>query len=296
MTPSDELVLADYANPSGKLVSATSASEWNRPVSVELVATATRSVPLPFGSELRTKILPPPALFLGRNRIVKPDSKLLERFLNLADASDQKICEFARRYGYLLAFNSSSQGFHVEYCQIWRYFARVMMALLRISSKLEAGPKASKEDWDIIEQVPDAIENWPYDDPDSPPDREIEWAMAASLVNRFQDRGQFVRLTNSLLRLGGVRPWMLWPKDATRPRLVYSSPRLFSYLALQLCLRLGRLDAFVICHHCRKEYTPPHRAPRAGTHPFYPECREAGIPQKYALKAYRERKRSESNV
>jgi hypothetical protein len=246
---------------------------------------------------------------------------LLENFLALESGSDTAICKFVNRFGGLEAFTlSRTRDDRVEYCDVWRYFARAMTALFRIAARSEASGDASTADWNVIGTAPKLIEDWfkrreslihkVLKDPGATPDArmvamdsyvalsgdpEANWSLYVNFIRRGGDRNRamLVRLLNGLLQLGQVRPWVLWPKGVGRARLVYSSPRLLSYLALQLCLRIAGLESFVVCHHCRKEYAPPQRAPKANQRNFCPECREAGIPKTYAVKDYRERKRNQ---
>ena len=106
-------------------------------------------------------------------------------------------------------------------------------------------------------------------------------------------------LLNTLLGLGQVRPWVTWQKTSQvdlRPQIAYCGPSLLANLALQLCLRVSRVDAFVVCTHCQKQYIPPGRAPKAGQRNFCPACRKQAIPKKYALQDFRERRRRSADA
>jgi|ERR1035437_3296697 hypothetical protein len=94
----------------------------------------------------------------------------------------------------------------------------------------------------------------------------------AHFVRKGADRDpkMWARLLNVLLELGRVRPWLVWEGDGSsaRPNLVFSGPNLLSYLALQLCLRASKHDAFAVCCYCNRQYTPSERAPKAGQRNF----------------------------
>ncbi|MEO5924832.1 MAG: hypothetical protein ABIR70_13510 [Bryobacteraceae bacterium] len=309
MMRSNEIALADHFDENGRLATTTTATEWARPYRVEIVD---YSDPLPFG---RAPKVYEPTLKLFRYPedkapyVVRPRVDLLERFIDLGDATETQLRNFASRYGGLDVFGSQEYKLKgelqrtnasFESCNVWRYFARVMFASLRIASRKRQDGEDSRADWETIATVPsivsqiadnrDKLLKLGYRD-----DPELHWAISTRFLQKegFRHRFTLVDLFNQLLALGKVRPWLLWPEDGTRARVVYSSPRLLSYLSLQLCLRVGKVNAFVVCSHCGREYTPTQRAPKANQRNFCPECRKAGIPKKYALKDYREKQRSE---
>ena len=125
---------------------------------------------------------------------------------------------------------------------------------------------------------------------------EENWLVLAHFVVKQseQNRVMFGHLINTLLGLGCVRHWLTWPDGArkvVRPKIAYSSSSLLSQLVLQLCLRLAKIDAFLVCTHCQKPYSPVVRAPKVGLRHFCPECRGEGVPKRYALRDFRKRQR-----
>lgn len=233
---------------------------------------------------------------------VTPPPELLEKFIALADAPSSRISKFAARYGRLTIFSvprdvDDFKHEYTEYCDVWRYFARSMRALLRIASQFHSGTEDSKEDWDAVANLPSAIhEKLRIGDQDWEGDAELDWRNFVTMTAYHRwppslGRDWLVYGLNSLLKLGRVRPWLNWPAGRNVPHLIFNSPGLFAHLALQLCLRVTKREAFVICHHCHNEFTPLERAPKAGQRSFCPECRKAGEPKRYALQDYRERKR-----
>jgi hypothetical protein len=311
MKPADETKIAEFYNDAA-LWTPTVIDNWDRPFDVGLtkvliaedpkrrlglnaLATATDC-----GGPLKVS-----GLLFRRNaentepRKANPPPELLERFLSLSSGTDETILKFAKRFGPLEIYSEPGpdRG-DIEYCEVWRYFARSMLALLKIAARVNAGNPGSKEDWDTIGAVPrvmtDRCRLLEDHEMEARHEDEYVWFAMTRFVARGKDRDQkmLVRFLDRLLGLGRVRPWVRWPKNALRPRLIYSSPGLLPYLALQLCLRATKMDAFVLCAHCQKEYTPSERKPKTRQRNFCPECREAGIPKKYALSDYRNRKRS----
>jgi hypothetical protein len=98
------------------------------------------------------------------------------------------------------------------------------------------------------------------------------------------------------LLMSDVRPRFWWLENE-RP-LVDFQPGpagsqmggLFAALALQLAYRVSRAGRVIECVECGK-IEEPTRAPRPGERTFCRDCRAAGVPQRYADEARRERNR-----
>jgi hypothetical protein len=170
-----------------------------------------------------------------------------------------------------------------------------MLSILKIAAQEYGGNPGSSADWNAIGKHPEIIEELHDHAAADRNESESVWYHSTRFVAdepTFRNRERLVELVNDLLGLGQVRARMRWPKDSPRPTIVYSSANLLSYLTLQLALRVTKMDAFVVCTHCQKEYTPKARAPKKGQRNFCPECREVGMPKKYAISDYRDRKGS----
>lgn len=271
-----------------------------------------RPIRHPADAELTFLMRPPYRAQAPGERRVKPSPDLLEQFLCLTEGSDDEIYRFASRFGALLVFcvrqksESVDQIVIAEYCNVWRYLAGSMRSLLRIGARFYARESTDSQDWDVIGDYPAAVarvenEEEPEIDPLRPMllSGEFGWQAAAyfSRGKRNRNRKQWLRLLNSILDLGRVRPWVEWNEGPTptRPQLIYSGPNLLSYLALQLCLRASRLDSFVLCSFCNGEYSPPVRAPKIGQRNFCPTCRAQGIPSRIAQRDRRTRQRGGKN-
>lgn len=311
-----EAALAELVNEEGEFYGRTLGAEWTRPSSVELRAgvlciQSTRRD----GSRSHSE------------RLIKAPHGLLDRFVSLGETSvqantlapvrqsftrsDEKIRDFAARYGGLQVFYRAGGKVqwplmeHLEYCDVWRYFAGAVGALQRIAAAVYREGSGAKEDWKMIHQVPTAMKDTAHDS--SPGflspyvlSDERNWLALAHFAGRDsqEKRSLLGHFVNTLLGLGDVRPWLTWPdttRRAVRPQITYSSRSLLSQLALQLCLRLTKVDAFLVCIHCHKTYSPVVRAPRTGFRNFCPDCRAAGEPQRYAMQDFRKRRREESS-
>jgi hypothetical protein len=245
---------------------------------------------------------------VDQSRMVRPRPDILERFIRLAKASDAQIRNFAMRYGGLGIFFNSGRPYgsvQIEYCPVWRYFARVMEAALKIGARLYAHEHVPAAEWKIIGRRPRAVREM-TEEPilherlgSLLADTEAWCSIAGYLSSRgrpftHETRSLFIRLLNTLLGMAMVRPWIVWPdiSKPNRPQVLYSGRSLLSTLALQLCLRVAKIPSSVLCFHCQKSYPTRKRAPKIGQRNFCPACRKKRIPQKYALADFRQKKRN----
>jgi hypothetical protein len=308
---SQEAALAELLNKDGQFYGTTLSADWRAPERVEVS-----------GGVLTIRGTHPYWHRGHPARLIRPPGNLLDAFVSLAgvsgtervslrdlvrgsDPSDDKICAFASRYGGLQIFywlrdiGDWPVTEHLEYCDIWRYFAGTMGALLRIAAKLYRGERGSQADWEIIHKVPPLLQETAFGSQlgtlqPFPMGNEKNWLALAHFAGKpsQQNRAIFSHMMNTLLGLGGVRPWFSWSeasRSAARPGITYSSQSLLSQLVLQLCLRVAKVDSFLVCTHCQQSYSPVVRAPKAGQRNFCPACRAAGVPQKYALRDFRHR-------
>jgi hypothetical protein len=302
------------------LLGRTPAQDWIKPEVVEL------SKPRPVTSrnliderndkyyvdraELKFVLEPLWSGFSSQATPVRASPDLLERFLRLATAPAPQIHKFASSFGPLLIFCRAKERkslpeklIIVESCEVWRYFAASMLALLRIASCFHADRKPDPADWDRIGACPAPLvpTRLRHLDPLSFTSMggEQSWVAMAHFVGKGADRDRkmWALFLNVLLELGRVRPWLVWEGtggSARRPKLVFSGSHLLSYLALQLCLMASKHDAFAVCSFCSCQYVPLGRAPKTGQRNFCPDCRESGVPGMLAQRARRERLQQES--
>ena len=93
---------------------------------------------------------------------VDPKHDLLERFLDLPDASDEEISQFAARYGGLRIFCKNPDVdppfSWVENCCVWRYFAAAMQAILKIAYRYSEGQPIKASEMIEIASFPKCLE------------------------------------------------------------------------------------------------------------------------------------------
>ena len=239
---------------------------------------------------------------------VRPSRRVFDEFLALSHAPVAEIHKFASRFGPLMIYcrpepstDRATEIIH-ERSEVWRYFARCMRSLLRIAASFHSHRRPDSSDWDAIGNCPLPVYNarWRIKDADvlnplafQP---EESWSAGVFFVGAGEqrDREMGARLLNCLLQLGRARPLITWEGSgkSARPQMVFSTPRLLSYLALQLCLTALESEAFEVCGYCCREYTGK-RAPKAGQRNFCPECRRTGVPGLLAQREHRARVRGD---
>lgn len=245
---------------------------------------------------------------LNPERVVHPGTQLLAMFLRLGKASDEQVRTFAATYGALGIFGRSQPDGHghIEYCEAWRYIVRAMLALWRIGNELSLGRHGDAQDWKrIADPMCDSLYSYTSlfsfslkDAAEIQSPGEKQWLLVMEYLNKpgrrprkHEERLIFTVLLNALLGMGAVQSRVLWPNRNHDPRFVHSPGQsLLSYLALQLSIDILQLRVLSVCNGCDMEYKP-NMAPKHGQRNFCKDCRDKGIPQKYALRAFRERQR-----
>jgi hypothetical protein len=293
--PIDDVRLAEFFDKDGRLYTPVDAFGWKRPESVRLCEGDPHSrLPgvLGVGAQLViTKHTKPNAASPAAR--VRPTPLLLEKFINLPAAPDANIAAYCRKYGTLGVFRTLiAKSENWENCGVCRYFSACFFALLRIAGSLYSHRNPDPKDWEVIGNAPPPIREWhrrAENILDNAP--EHRWSIMVHFV-RKGDRGRHMLavLVNGLLDLGKVSLGFEWVPGAPRPRVSYCSSSLLSFLTLQLCLRLAKVESLILCNECGR-LVINQRAPKAGQRSFCSTCRAKGVPKKYALRAFRARQR-----
>ncbi len=253
-----------------------------------------------------------------RLKLVSPPKRLLEKFLSLAEASDKQIQQFVIRYGSIGVFEHGGQMAlgdirarpKVAFCEVYRYFARVMQALLLLASRLHDGQCGALTGWASIGSYPKIMErvtNRRALGKYARVDAEKNWLSIAEIYRDSLDvlkrdhekgidreKGGLGATLDYLLDLAGARirfKWRSVEQTNPKPHLYYENQVLFQYLIHQLCLSVARVPASAVCSSCNTQYSPLQRVPKKGQRNFCLQCRKDGIPQKLALKRFREKQR-----
>ncbi|MGO9451559.1 MAG: hypothetical protein ACLQDV_11025 [Candidatus Binataceae bacterium] len=207
-------------------------------------------------------------LYLQRG-LARPDGRLLTRFIELADASDDKILAYARQYGRLglckhgelqhLASDypdcgqSGLGGKFVEPVGRWRENANRVRALLNAIAQFSKNGKVS--DQTLIALNP-----------------KLALSAAALRKARTTSWSFIVAWTQTWLRACRVLPVILYDSRSKRFHVrLRGRPGLGSALALQLMTLSGQSKGIAICSSCARPF-PPRRRPSAARESYCSKC------------------------
>lgn len=197
----------------------------------------------------------------------RPD--VLDSFVALADASDERICEFAQRYGVLEVEPLSKPGWYEEDLARWHYWAARARAILSASASLHQDQPVSDEDWKAMD-APTA-EAW----------TQI-FSKRSGLTHRQRSlgigRAAVGDLLNDFLQVTGVRPCFTWLHGGSGIMLTnLTGPfdegglSLAGVLAVQLVLACSGAQSIATCSGCQMPYTRRWHSPK-GRRNYCPSC------------------------
>jgi hypothetical protein len=256
---------------------------------------------------------------------------VLEEFCELANAEDNRVKDYAKRWGPLgvcphgnpeqwtsehyehsgghkacpLSNNCYQYRIYPEPLSAWRHYARLASAILRLTSDLEDGQPGSPEAWAVLDQlavIPRAWEKAKYEAPigaDGTPDFDEEYFIEPEKIGPYVDWKLINGTVNRWLREAGVRP-VVW-RDSEDFTIRYGSGSLLGALGVQLMMALSptawksRFGGIASCAHCGQFFQPGKRLRRHQNN-YCPTCRAdpevTRTRQAVASRAYRERKHS----
>jgi hypothetical protein len=236
-------------------------------------------------------------------REVRPGIGLFADFLELQDQSDQRILEYARKWGVLGICSHGipySHGVYpssmlqprpagLEPCRLtavlgrkhwysdpipsWRSLSKQLAAMQRLGAELNLDRPGDEGLWKSLPLV-----------------RGKPWRSLSA-------GREFLALElNILLEIGQVRPVVDWDSGKESWQLSFNAVsvcNLFGYLALSLVTSIsGREIAF--CSSCQKLYTPSKR-PNSNRRSYCDKCGKRAA-QRDASRAYRTRRRALTNA
>lgn len=233
--------------------------------------------------------------YAGGGDRVAAEPGMLEQFVRLADASDEEIAAYARRWGVLglceahhrpmtgltgpfhaKARGHSRCGFmsvNREPIAAWRRLARLVRSVMLLA--------AARDDPDELRRA----QNW----------RGIGAARREALPEdaalAARDVRELVRMiVGRLLVAGDVR---IMPDYWGGTGLTAGGYGLLGALALELATVVTGTPAFAFCSSCSRAYTPTRR-PSAGRRRYCPGCRAAHQDRRDAQSASRTRARTKA--
>jgi len=227
--------------------------------------------------------------YLKRGK-ARPDARLLTRFIELADASDDRILAYARRYGRLgLCEHGELQhlakddpdclptglgGMYVEQVERWRENARGARALLNAIAQFYKSGTVSDA---TLRALNPALRS-----------------SAAALRKAGLAGWSFILgWTRIWLRAFRVRPEILYDRRAKRFHArLRGRPGLGNALALQIMTLACQSKGIAICSSCARPFTPKRR-PSPTRESYCPKC---GIRGAWRDAQYRRRQRVQRRV
>jgi hypothetical protein len=198
-----------------------------------------------------------------------PDGRLLTRFIELADASDDKILAYARRYGriglcqhgelqhladdYPECMQKGLGGKFIEPVERWRETAKGARALLNAIAQFSKSSEVS--DQTLIALNPKLV------------------LSAASLRKaRIKGWAFIAAWTRIWLRACRVVPVILYDPRSRRLHFrLQGRPGLGSALAMQLLTLAGQSKGIAVCSSCARLFSPKRR-PSPGRESYCTDC------------------------
>lgn len=245
---------------------------------------------------------------------------LLAEFARLAEADDERIRSFASRWGMLHICEHRMPGTHSsgvvaelasgpwtacssmvagdpplvgEPTELWRQYAGQAGAFLFLADRVKQGLPTKMSDWDPLRSL---FPHFVLPD-DQYPERVRKLTTLPERGVIGEIRMVIPQMKDARLALAyGIRKWLRMAAvdvqfdwRSPEPTLTFGGRSLFGALATMLAVGISGSEGLLLCSHCRLPYSPTRR-PRGPRH-FCGDCREAGIPQRYASQDYRRRRR-----
>lgn len=219
-----------------------------------------------------------------------PTGRILEQFVQLEKAEDERIHGFAAKWGMLavdrdplgtavlekpgitprpqdIVFaitNDWVDGCFRESVQLWRELAGKARAILSIAACLHDKKPSDPKDWLLLH--PEYFANPPVPHAHDP---LLDWARIQGLLVAWLDEGD-------------VRPRLYVPPTATVV-ITLNGRGLLGTVAVQLLLATGCAQGFAICSGCGIPYVPAKR-PSTGTRHYCGKCIDGKVSQRDAAR------------
>ena len=239
-------------------------------------------------------------------KTIRAHPKLLEVFVELADADPEVIRDYARKWGVLMICEHGVPAGHsaprlpisdlheptaVRGCDphgwpdacwesvgAWYVRAREARAMLNVAAALRRGQPARIGDWHAV-----VYRVWYGDDRGDPSLDALNQPANATHAQAFLEDS-----INRWLAWGAVQPVLSW-STKKYPTIVFDGYGLFGALAVQL-LAVVCGTGWAVCSACGKVYNPGSRRPNPNRRNYCPDCRASGTPQRDAMRDLRKRR------
>ncbi|MGD0580185.1 MAG: hypothetical protein ABSC08_14790 [Bryobacteraceae bacterium] len=225
------------------------------------------------------------------------DQSLLSGFLRLAEASDDAVLRFSKKWGILGLCKHGLPWKHSDACirtipsfpghlwaektEHWRTLAAAFKCLINISAELSQGRTGAIDDWRFVERR--------LSGPDFPAWDAHE--LHNTLSGENMSRMMLMTLVRRLIWIADVTVQLGWNWASRTWEISFDSNgvNLLALLTLQLLLTMTKKGGFAICRSCHQSYIP-RRKPDPTRRNY---CRKCGIKAAWrdAARDGRERRR-----
>jgi hypothetical protein len=214
----------------------------------------------------------------SRGQRKSPTPRILDGFLRLADATDEQITKFAKRWGPLYLCEHGLPASHnpeydehtffptprcepedftgragSESLDAWRVLSRKANAIVHLAQALGAAKRGASKDWQTL--IPSLRDDASYEPP-------APALLLALLANRWVRDAQI----HLLVKIRQGVPVLRYGSDD-----IFGYGALFGALGIQLLLRITGPQAEVPCSACGAPYKPSRR-PAASKANYCPKC------------------------
>jgi hypothetical protein len=198
----------------------------------------------------------------------------LSNFMELADASADKILGFAKRWGALYIDKKPVPGRpkFLEPLSTWRHFATRVRAMYQIGLEVNLRRRGREEDWASL---------------------DIQPGDARSSIG--EARLQLMSQVRRFVAVGRLQPRLFWDITSDQWQIDFDSDLRSNLLALftvRLMIEIADKDGLAICSNCKLPYQPAKR-PSVGRRNYCPQCRRAGAPDRDSKREERRRKKEQ---
>ncbi len=220
----------------------------------------------------------------GEEEKHRKEENLLDDFIKLDGAAPEEILAFAQERGVLYycpehwQIDCPSWGCpsrNSEPLWVWYGLVKKVRALLKIAGAIRQDLPGDEQDWlDIFRDVGLQFTEQPAG---RPPAADISW-----------EKQNLVYEVSDLLELASVGIKLTWEGERTNVNL--AGKGLLGALSVQLAFAVGATAGVSVCTGCGRPYLP-NRKPAIGRRNYCDQCRESGIPHRYASREYMRRRR-----
>ena len=219
-------------------------------------------------------------------RRAKAESRLLLKFIELEDAEDTSILDFARRYGILHLCEQEGlpvghatarpiqnfcapKGWPDECAEAladWRAWARRGGAALRLAAAIHDGQEGEFEDWMAV--APGSVVEIEG--------KTIEMRPGVLRVDREFVRGRWDALAliiSAWVDAAALRPRCIAVGHSIETKLAAPNPYsgLFAVISSQILFAAAKANRLYSCSACGRLYIPKHK-PTFGRDTYCPQC------------------------